>query len=196
MKYKYLLITALAIFVFLGVVYYVIPKSPVAFEDMTPKLVELPEFEVTGFEIYGSLTTSDYPKAWQEIGDLKHKIDNCQNDFSYGIESYQKEVKSKWHYLAGCEMSDVANFANKDNIALTTRVIPKNNYVVFTYRGELTAKKMGMLYGYIFSKWLPKNGYRPAGYYNFERYGKAFLGAQSHRSELEVFVPIAKLPSQ
>lgn len=182
---------------FLAVVYYAMPSKPVAFEDMTPKLVELPEFTVTGFEIYGELTTSEYPKAWAEISDYKHKIDaQCKGGFSYGIESYQKDVRSKWHYLAGCEMASPSEFAKKYDIKLSTRIIPQNQYVVFTYSGKLTAKKAGMLYGYIFNDWLPKNGYRPAGYYNFERYGDGFLGADSHRTKFEVFVPIAKLPGQ
>ncbi len=72
---------------------------------MTARVVELPEFKVTGFEIYDNLASGNYPKAWQKISNEVHYIDaNCRGGFSYGIELYQKVTKSKWHYLAGCEM--------------------------------------------------------------------------------------------
>ncbi|PKG38450.1 GyrI-like domain-containing protein [Psychromonas sp. Urea-02u-13] len=197
MKFKYALIIALVIAVPLSVAYYLIPKSPVTFEEMKPRLIELPEFTVTGFEIYGNLAKGDYPTAWRNISDGKHLIDaNCQDGFTYGIESYQKEVKTKWYYLAGCEMLSDSNLAEKRGIELTSKVIPKNRYVVFTYNGEITLPKIGGLYGYIFNEWLPNNGYQPAGFYNFERYDKRFLGAKNSGSEFELFVPIIKIPTQ
>ncbi|WP_022942850.1 GyrI-like domain-containing protein [Psychromonas hadalis] len=195
MKIKYSLISVLVITVFLSVVYYVMPRSLVTFEDMKPRLIELPEFEVTGFEIYGNLAKGDYPTAWIKVSNDKHQIEaNCQGGFTYGIESYKKEIQTKWHYLAGCEMLIPSNLAETRKIKLTTRVIPKNLYVVFSYHGEITIPKIGSLYGYIFNEWLPKNGYQRGGFYNFERYDKRFLGAKDSRSEFELFVPIIKMP--
>ncbi len=191
MKREYSFITAFSLILLLSVIYYVIPKTAPAFEDMQPRVVELPEFTVTGFEIYGNLEKNNYSKAWQKISNEEHFIDaSCQGDFSYGIELYQKEAKAKWHYLAGCEMLDPLDFSEKMGVELSTRVIPKNRYVVFTYNGEITLKRMGALYSYIFKEWLPQNGYQPAGYYNFERYDDRFRGAKEARSEFELFVPI------
>jgi len=197
LKLTHSLITTLIIALLLSVVYYLIPKSPLAFEDMRPRLVELPELTVTGSEIYGNLAKGDYPSAWHKISNKKHQIDaKCKGGFTYGIELYQKVIKTKWHYLAGCEMSAPSKLAEKRAIELTTRVIPKNLYVVFTYNGEITLKRMGGLYSYIFNEWLPANGYRPAGFYNFERYDERFLGAKESRSEFELFVPIIKISAQ
>lgn len=195
MKFKYLLITAFIIAVFFSVVYYITPKKPITFEDMTPRLVELAAFEVTGFELYGNLAKGDYPTAWIKVANERHQIDgNCESGYTFGIESYQKEAKSKWHYMAGCEMlAPFNNLAEKRGIELTTRVIPKNLYVVFTYNGAITLPKIGKLYGYIFNEWLPKNGYQRAGHYNFERYDERFYGALNNRSEFELFVPIMKM---
>ena len=198
MKLKYAFIAAaIVIMLFLGV-YYFMPRAPIAFKDIKPRLVELPAFTVTGFEIYGNLAKGDYPKAWQKISNIKHEIDaSCQEGFTYGIELYQKKYQTKWHYLAGCEMSaPFNNLAEKRKVELSSRVIPKNLYVVFTYRGDITLKRMGGLYGYIFNEWLPNNGYQRAGFYNFERYDERFLGAKDQGSEFELFVPIRKITAQ
>ncbi|MCP4320436.1 MAG: GyrI-like domain-containing protein [Alteromonadales bacterium] len=197
MKLTHSLVTTLTISLLLAIIYFFMPKSPPAFEDMQPRLVELPELSVTGVEIYGNLSEGDYPTAWRKISNKKHQIDaDCKGDFTYGIELYGKVTKTKWHYLAGCEMSTPSKLTEKMAIELTTRVLPKNLYVVFTYNGAIKLKRMGGLYSYIFNKWLPKNGYRPAGYYNFERYNERFLGAEEPLSEFELFVPITSASAQ
>ena len=65
---------------------------------------------------------------------------------------------------------------------------------MFAYHGEITIPKIGSLYGYIFNEWLVNKGYRPAGFYNFERDDKRFLGAKNSGYEFELLLAIIKIP--
>jgi len=191
------LLLVLFIVVLLSLIYYATSKAPVALTELKPKLIELPEFKVTGLQLYGNFAKGEYPQAWAKVSNDKHEINaDCAGGFSYGVELYKKEIQTEWHYLVGCEMLSPSNLAQERGIELATRVIPANLYAVFPYHGELTMKRAGALYSYIFNEWLPNNGYRHAGYYNFERYDKRFLGAQDSGTEFELFVPIVKVSTQ
>ncbi|MCP4322087.1 MAG: GyrI-like domain-containing protein [Alteromonadales bacterium] len=198
MKAKYLFLTVVILTVLFSIFYFAQLKAPATFEDMKPRIVQLPERKITGLQVYGNLAQNNgYAETWLKISNYEHQINaDCKDDFTYGISLYEKEPKTEWHYLVGCEMLKSSNLGQERGIELTTRTLPASSYVVFTYEGILDVRKVGELYGHIYHQWLAKNGYVNTEYYQFERFDERYLGSQEKSSKFEVFIPIKKVTNQ
>jgi AraC family transcriptional regulator len=100
-------------------------------------------------------------------------------------ENYDPET-DKFEYFIGVEVSSSKELP-KD---MVYREVPKNEYIVFTFKGSF--ENAGQVHNYLYTKWLQNNDYKLSDLYNIEIYDERFKGPESEESITDIYFPIEK----
>ncbi|MNR55694.1 Bacterial transcription activator, effector binding domain [compost metagenome] len=74
---------------------------------------------------------------------------------------------------------------------LPVHVLPPARYLKFLHKGA--SAEVSATYNYIYGVFLPKTDYRLTLSYEFEYYGKDYLGPDNQDSVSEIYVPLTLL---
>jgi AraC family transcriptional regulator len=118
--------------------------------------------------------------------EIKHVI-NTKEVFGLSTdpENYNPET-DKFEYFIGVEVS-LSKELPED---MVFREVPKNEYIVFTFKGPF--ENAGQVHNYLYTKWLPNNDYKLSDLYNIEIYDERFKGPEAEESITDIFFPIEK----
>jgi AraC family transcriptional regulator len=169
---------------------------------MEHKIVDKPEIILAGMTFYGDPFKD--AKGWSsesEIGMLwgrfstffdKHKdrLKNLVNPnvgFEVHIEPEEYAETKNFYVMVGAEVDKIEDLP----LELSVRVLPATTYAVFTLKGDEISSNWP---DKIYKDWLPSSGYQEAYKVTIERYDERFKGAADPESELEIHVPVEKVP--
>jgi AraC family transcriptional regulator len=139
--------------------------------EVTPKIITLPDFILTGFP-----SDEDYaPNFWNKYNckKLSYRLSGGSTVTDYGVCWWNQE-KNRLDYFIGIQRDNV----NGDIMGTTELKIPGGLYAVFATPPASHFDFVNTIHRtwkYIFHDWMPQNGYKCAtGYkYQFETYIEA-----------------------
>jgi len=120
----------------------------------------------------------------------KSEINNIMNTrevfgLSTDPENYNPDT-DKFEFFIGVEVSATTDLP----IDMVFREVPKNEYVVFTFKGPAT--NAGQVHDYLYTSWLKNNNYKLADLYNIEIYDERSKGPDSEESVTDIYYPVVK----
>ncbi|AOZ90796.1 GyrI-like domain-containing protein [Paenibacillus crassostreae] len=120
----------------------------------------------------------------------KSEINNVINTrevfgLSTDPEDYNPD-SDKFEYFIGIEVSSITEMP----LDMVYREVPKNEYIVFTFKGP--AENAGKVHNYLYTTWLKRNEYRLSGLFNIEVYDERFKGPEVEDSYTDIYFPIVK----
>jgi AraC family transcriptional regulator len=103
----------------------------------------------------------------------------------YGVVRYpeSERLELSYSYTACAKRDDLT-----DNPEQRKEDLPAVDCMVFTHRGSV--RLLPQTYRYIYGTWLTREGFEPAASFDFEYYGRLFLGVDDPESLVEIFVPV------
>jgi predicted transcriptional regulator YdeE len=169
---------------------------------MKPKIVELDEILLLGFNFFGE--PFQFSGDWSEeneIGRLwvrfvsylaehRGRIRHVKDDRAmYEVHIYHADTErtGEFEVFAGLEVERLEDVP----VVLSAKVLPAATYALFTLQGEEITSDWPWLVG---TEWLPDAGYEMTGGYSFQRYDERFKGMQRiAESVLDVYIPVRAL---
>lgn len=100
-------------------------------------------------------------------------------------ENYNPDT-DEFEYFIGVEVAS----ADEMPEGMVHRVIPNNEFVVFTFKGP--AENAGKVHNYLYTTWLNTNDYRLSDLYNIEVYDERFNGPEAEESLTDLYFPVMK----
>jgi AraC family transcriptional regulator len=155
--------------------------QPVRFQSAKPMLIAGYGQRVT------MATMRSIPEIWQRFGPLIGRIPTQIGRVAYGVASHMTESPFAMDYVAGVEVSSVADLPS----GFSHVAVLAAHYAVFSHTEHAT--KLSETISLVW-KWLPGSGYLAAGGSRdipvfIERYGEGF-DPVSGKGDTEVWVPI------
>jgi predicted transcriptional regulator YdeE len=153
--------------------------------DMEPKMIEMPAFDVVGVRYYGKNEHQEISGLWGEFnkraGEIKHVKPKSA---AYGICLMVPDAPSgEFEYVASFAVDPAEDVPE----GMVTRHIPVHKYAVFTHNGSLD--KLRDTYNYIYQVWAPQSGYELTGDIDFEYYDEDFKDFAPD-SKFYIYVPV------
>jgi predicted transcriptional regulator YdeE len=154
-------------------------------DEMEPKFVDLPAFDIVGVRYYGRNENQEIAVMWgdfnQRCGAIRHVAADSP---AYGICITDPNANhGEFEYVASFRVDQVADVPE----GMVTRHVLAHKYAVFTHVGALD--KLGDTYRYIYQVWLPQSGFEIAELLDFELYDEDFKDFASD-SRLYIYVPV------
>ena len=132
-------------------------------------------------EHYTMETAVQIPALWKRLVPIPGQIGGV----TYGLVTNPRDGKGGFDYLAGVEVSGIANLAGK----FVTATIPAQPYLVYTHREHLSKLRETM--GAIWKEWIAAPEHSSEyGLDLFERYGESF-NPMTGFGDVEVWVPVS-----
>ena len=167
---------------------------------MEPKIIELPEIVLVGFNFYGDpFRLSGGWTEENEIGHLwarfmaylqKHsdRLPPLKDDrvcYEVHIQHPETAERGEYEVFVGLEVRKLEHLP----VELSVKVLPAREYAVFTLKGEQITSdwEQGVV-----GKWFARSGLHTDESFGFERYDERFKGLDRvEESALEVYVPLS-----
>ncbi len=158
-------------------------------KDIEPSIVELDKMYLVGLSTLVRGSTQIITELWskfdEEISDIKNKkTPDKFCELHYWPEKYELDG---FFVMCGVETNNLSHIPT----LLNGKIIPKARYLKFVHKG--LSRNVGLTYRYIFQTWLPKYNYKLSIPFEFEYYGKNYLGPNHEQSESEIYIPIKQL---
>lgn len=152
-----------------------------------PEIVELDQILLVGISFFCDLTkVNDLSKEWdmliQQIDSIKHvkqPVKHYQMQFWH-----QGQDENTLYFFVGVEVDRLED----NKLHFVEKTIDRQKYLKFLHRG--VANSVGYTYRYIYETWLPDSECSLPYYYNFECYGKDYLGPYNEDSITEIYIPV------
>lgn len=140
---------------------------------------------IAGLAERHSGTTAGIPTQWRRFAPHIGKVPGQVGSTSYGVVFDSLPGACSFGYLAGVEVSGVANLPK----SYCHLEIPARRYAVFCHEEHVSA--LARTVAAIRDEWLPASDYQweTDGVDFFERYGEAF-DPRTGRGGVEVWIPI------
>ena len=161
---------------------------------MTPRIVNIAEFEVVGMEakfisILSPDRTNDLviPKLWSDYlnhaSEIKNRVGRNDVGLVWCLEDAAKSHPNECVYMCAAKVS----CSDPIPTGMTARQISGGKYAVFTHRGG--PDKFEYTMKYIYSSWFPKSGFELDDRPEMEIYSPG-LDEESEASTTEIYIPI------
>lgn len=157
-----------------------------------PNIVTLPYIKLVGVQKFIDLKTnleeSLAPKAWSELREKAHQIENQKNQARYGVQRYPDDfdpLNNIFEYIAAVEVETFKSIPE----GLIGFELPERHYVVYTYKGEVSPETMTQLYANIYGQWIFNLPYEMYCDFDFEFYGENYNPGQPD-SFMSIYIPI------
>lgn len=139
---------------------------------------------VTLLDVQNRVTIQLAEKFLSRKSEILNTINpNVMYGLSTDPEHYNPET-DQFEYFIGIEVSSVEALPE----GMVHREIPKNQYVMFTFKGP--SENAGQVHRYLYTQWLKDNNYRLSDLYNIEVYDERFKGPDSEHSLTDLYFPI------
>ncbi|MGZ9584016.1 GyrI-like domain-containing protein [Paenibacillus marinisediminis] len=144
--------------------------------------------EVTLSEVQSERSTINLAERFMSRKEEISNVINTREVFGVSTdpEDYNPDT-DKFEYFIGVEVNSTNEIPND----MVYREVPRNEYVVFTFKGS--ADNAGQVHNYLYTNWLKNNEYQLSGSYNVEVYDERFKGPFSEESVTDIYFPIQKL---
>lgn len=154
-------------------------------DEMEPKFVDLPAFDIVGVRYYGKNENQEIAVMWGEFNQRCASIQHVASDSpAYGVCITDPNAShGEFEYVASFRVDQVADVPD----GMVARHVPAHKYAVFTHAGALD--KLGDTYRYIYQVWLPQSGYEIAEMLDFELYDQDFKDFAPD-SRFYIYVPV------
>lgn len=157
----------------------------------TPDLVDLGEIKLQGPFITVTQDQSVIGAAWAQLfsnlSDIPNrKLPEQYYQLGYWPDNYEDNGIS---FHIACEL-DNSTTVHTGNL-LPTRILPPARYLRFKHKGP--SAEVSATYKYIYGAFLPRTEYRLNLSYEFEYYGKEYLGPDHPNSISEIYIPLTLL---
>ena len=167
---------------------------------MEPKIMDLPEIVLAGFNFYGDpFRLSGGWTEENEIGRLWVRFMNYLREhhdrlpplkddhvcYEVHIQHPETPERGEYEVFVGMEIQRLEHLP----VELSVKVLPARQYAVFTLKGQQITSdwEQGVV-----GKWFSRSGRQADDSYGFQRYDQRFKGLdQVEESEIEVYVPLA-----
>ncbi|WP_342424567.1 AraC family transcriptional regulator [Paenibacillus sp. FSL E2-0178] len=168
----------------------------------SPEIIELGEIRLQGPFITVNNDHSIIGAAWEQIFSSissipERKLPERYYQLGYWPDDYEN---SGFSLLCACELNASlplppgtklqTNRENADN-NLPVHTLPPARYLRFLHRGP--SAEVSATYKYIYGVFLPRTDYRLNLTYEFEYYGKDYLGPDNPNSVSEIYIPLTLL---
>lgn len=160
---------------------------------MQPAITRIEAIHVTGMRKTMSFSNDLTMPLWQGFGPRIKDIPNRANgnrinltNYLYPVSHYFNEPMLSFERWAAVEVNDFSEMVH----GLETFIIPAGLYAVFEHRGTVQEFEDAM--GYIYTKWMPEQGWQTDDRPHFEIMGPGYRQGDSNASET-VFVPVKKI---
>ncbi|WP_019777280.1 AraC family transcriptional regulator [Streptococcus sobrinus] len=130
-------------------------------------------------------------EIWKELSNqlvMKCPRDWAENNQLYGL-FFHGESEGTIHYMIGFRISDSIEEVDIQKLGLDRIDIPEEKYAVVNLGGELP-NNIHQAWSYLLGIFLPQEGYRHAGSYDFELYSGYEVNSPDF--SIELWVPIVK----
>lgn len=154
--------------------------------DKIPELIELNELRLVGIPFYHNIPMKD------DLSDSWSLLMNNLSSIPYIKESkrfYQmqywlpdQDTYSTFFFIA-VEVDQIKSIP----MQFFGKTVPAGSYLRFRHKG--LSNQVGHTYQYIYEEWLPNTDYQLVENFNFEYYGKEFLGPYNEESISDIYIP-------
>ncbi|MGC9358024.1 MAG: GyrI-like domain-containing protein, partial [Anaerolineae bacterium] len=142
-------------------------------------------FTVVGFKYHGKNENDEIKEMWNVFN---NRIDELLAVADVGPAAYgvcgNTQADGSFDYLAGLEILSIDHLPE----GMEQWTVPEQTYAIF----PCTIPTIHAAYRYAFEEWLPRSGYRRAEGPDFEYYDETFDLEDADRSQLYVYIPIAR----
>ncbi|ERK29318.1 AraC family transcriptional regulator [Clostridium intestinale] len=162
--------------------------------SIEPRIVKKDAIKLAGIKGKTSLSNNRIPELWNKFIPKINTIQNRnKNTGGYGVCLYNPDTELK--YITDDFEYDVLNAVEVesfDNLTeeITTHIIPAQEYVVFTHKGDISNLRLS--YSYIYFNWLEKSKYKMSDGNDFEYYDERFNIRNPVDSEMDIYIPIVE----
>jgi len=151
-----------------------------------PEVVKVDEIKLVGIQFYYDLSQkNDLSEPWQLLMDNLKYVNHIKEPNKYYQIQYWLEDQTDdcIFFFAAVEVDEISELP----LAMTSKVIPAQTYFKFKHKGR--SNEVGYTYEYIYGTWLPDTDYQLDSAFNFELYGKEYLGPYNDESVSEIYIP-------
>lgn len=145
-----------------------LPQAP-AERDLTPGIIQMEAFHVTGLVFFMGLNEKGFHKPWRIFTANRHRIRSVTGadtyQFSFWDEDSASEDDGLWIHCAVKTDPEA-----KQDMLFFSRTIPAMRLLSFLHTGPI--ETIHDTYRRIFSEYLPSSSYRLAGNLEFQRYSE------------------------
>lgn len=156
----------------------------------SPEVIELGEITLQGPFITVNNVHSIIGAAWEQLFSgisaiSDRRLPEKYYQLGYWPDDYED---SGFSLLCACELNSSTSLV--DDI-MPVHTLPPARYLKFLHRG--TSAEVSATYKYIYGVFLPRTGHRLNLSYEFEYYGKDYLGPDNPNSVSEIYIPLTLL---
>ncbi|KUP23171.1 AraC family transcriptional regulator [Paenibacillus sp. DMB5] len=167
-----------------------------------PQTVELGEIKLQGIQVTLNDDPSIINTAWRQLeGNMMSIPDRVLPEKFYQLGYWPDDYEdNRIVFLCGCELKDsiftpisspfLPN-SSQSLLNMTIHTLPPASYLKFLHKGR--SAEISATYKYIYGVFLPKTDHRLTLPYEFEFYGKDYLGPDNPLSISEIYIPISLL---
>ena len=146
-----------------------------------PTIVKKDGFMVVGLKYRGKNEQNEVPQLWQSLMPVANQIRHIvPHGAIYGIMDNYDETTGEFDYIAGFEVSQLANIPR----GMVGVAVPARTYAVF----EATLATLREAYNYAY-QWLPMAAYESVPGPEFEMYDETF-DPHDPDSLLYIYLPV------
>ncbi|AIQ50587.1 AraC family transcriptional regulator [Paenibacillus sp. FSL R7-0331] len=165
-----------------------------------PQTVDLGEIKLQGVQVTLNNDPSVISSAWEELWSRLSTIPERKlPEKYYQLGQWTEDYEDNGiRFLCGCELNNTRSLASRSlagqsliSPELPIHSLPPARYLKFQHRGR--SADISATYKYIYGVFLPKTDYRLTLPYEFEYYGKDYLGPENPASTSEIYIPISSL---
>ncbi|WP_042200917.1 helix-turn-helix domain-containing protein [Paenibacillus camerounensis] len=165
-----------------------------------PQTVEIGEIKLQGIQVTVDDDPSLISNAWKQLsGSLPSISERMLPERFYQLGYWTDDYGDNGiRFLCGCELNNTPSPASRSlagqsliSPELPIHSLPPARYLKFQHRGR--SADISAIYKYIYGVFLPKTDYQLTLPYEFEYYGKDYLGPEDPGSVSEIYIPIASL---
>lgn len=168
----------------------------------SPDLIELGEIRLQGRFITVTQDQSVIGSAWEQLFSSlsaipDRKLPEQYYQLGYWPDNYEDQGIS---FHIACELNTLASVRTGNTVQssceqvgsnLPIHTLPPARYLRFKHTGP--SAEVSATYKYIYGVFLPRTDYRLNLSYEFEYYGKDYLGPEHPDSVSEIYIPLTLL---
>ncbi|AIQ44975.1 hypothetical protein R70723_02945 [Paenibacillus sp. FSL R7-0273] len=166
-----------------------------------PQTVEIGEIKLQGVQVTVHDDPSLISNAWKQLsGSLPSISERVLPERFYQLGYWTDNYGDDGiRFLCGCELTNTSSCASARSLTgqsllspeLSVHSLAPARYLKFLHTGR--SADISATYKYIYGVFLPKTDYRLTLPYEFEYYGKDYLGPENPASTSEIYIPISSL---
>jgi len=150
-----------------------------------PQIVRLDRIYLVGLLYYGENKHGEIPRLWGEFSKCMNDIINRKGNSAYGLcVSPENDKSGNFQYVSAVEVNELSDYP----IYMVGKVIPANDYAVFTHVGPVS--KLRETYDKIYNEWTERSDIKLLKTYDFELYDHRFKGSEDPESVIDIYFSI------